>query len=315
MSERFVGIDVSKDRLDVADGAKGAVFGTPNQEAGFREVIARLQPMPTLVVVEATGGYEMGIVAALASAGVPVAVVNPKQVRDFARGMGELAKTDRIDARVLARFGEVVKPAPKELADEQMQELRGLVERRHQVIEMIVAEKNRRRLAPKALRKRIDEHVDYLKSELDDIDRETGEMVRKSPLWREKENLLKSVPGIGDVVSRVFLACLRELGKLDRKEIAKLVGVAPFNRDSGLYRGRRKIGGGRERVRAALYMAALVASRRNPLIAAYYQRLLAAGKEKKVALVACMHKLLTILNAMVRDGREWENRLLPAAAA
>jgi transposase len=305
MSEVYVGIDVAKDRLDVAIGARGFVFGAPNQVGGFREIVEKLQPRPVLVVVEATGGYEMGVVAALGAAGIPVAVVNPRQVREFARGLGELAKTDRIDARVLARFGEVVKPAPKALPDDQMQDLRDLVERRQQVIEMIVAEKNRRRLVSKAMRKRIDEHVEFLHRELEGIDRDTTALVRSSPLWREQEDLLKSVPGVGDVVSRVLLAGLRELGHLNRKEIAALVGVAPFARDSGKKRGHRVICGGRAKVRSALYMAALVASRRNPTIAAFYQRLLASGKPKKVALTACMRKLLTTLNAMVRDGRHW----------
>jgi len=315
MVDVYVGIDVSKDRLDVACCPEGPSFGTSNNLVGYRTVLERLaQVNPVLVVIEATGGYEMGIAAHLGTAEVPVVVVNPRQVREFARGIGEFAKTDKIDAKVLARFGEVVKPAPKAIPDEQMQDLKGLVIRRQQVVEMLVAEKNRRRLVAKALRKRIDAHIDFLKMELEEVDKETGELVRHSPLWREKESLLQSVPGVGKVVARVLLSSLAELGHLNRKEIASLVGVAPFARDSGKKNGYRIISGGRARVRAVLYMAALVGSKCNPVISATYKRLVAAGKPKKVAITACMRKLLTILNAMMRDGRSWSQPLIPEAA-
>jgi transposase len=259
--------------------------------------------------LEATGGYELLGVAALAAASLPVVVVNPRQVRDFAKATGQLAKTDRIDADILARFADVVRPAVRPLVDDEAQELEALLTRRRQLLEMLQAERNRtgqvfgkgKRLVKKSLKA----HIGYLERELRMTDTDLGAMIKASPVWRERDELLQSVPGVGPVLSRTLLADLPELGRLSRREIAKLVGVAPLSRDSGTMRGRRFVQGGRATVRAVLYMAALVATKRNPAIRAFYLRLLAAGKPKKLALVACMRKLLTILNVMVRTAQPW----------
>jgi transposase len=258
-----------------------------------------------LVVLEATGGYEVAVTAALGTAGVPVAVVNPRQVREFARGIGQLAKTDALDAAVLARFAEVVHPTPRPLPEAQAQELSALLTRRRQLLAMLIAERQRLATALLAVRPHISRHIRFLEAELADLDRQLRDAVQASPLWREQEDLLRSTPGIGPTTALALLAEVPELGQLTRKKIAALVGVAPFPCDSGKLRGRRIIWGGRARVRTALYMATLVATRHNPLIRAFYQRLCAAGKPKKVALVACMRKLLTILNAMVRHHTPW----------
>jgi transposase len=269
----------------------------------------RLQTLaPALVVMEATGGFEVTVAAALSVARLPLAVVNPRQIRDFARATGRLAKTDALDAAAIAHFGEAVRPQPRPLRDAQAQELAELVGRRRQVIEMMVAERNRRRLLQsKRLRERIDRHLANLSKELTEIEHDLDETIRGTPVWREKEELLSSVPGIGNTTARSLIADLPELGTLGRKAIAALVGLAPFNRDSGTLRGRRTILGGRASVRTALYMATLVASRHNPAIAAFYARLRTAGKPAKLALTACMRKLLTILNAVLRDRRPWQN--------
>jgi transposase len=304
----YIGIDVSKDRLDVCRRPSGTAFAVARDGEGLAALIERLQgARPELIVLEATGGFEQVVAAGLAGAGLPVVVVNPRQIRDFARSMGRLAKTDRIDAEVIALFAERVRPELRPLPDAAARELDELVTRRRQVIEMMVAEGNRaRRLASRRLKKRIDRHLEVLQKELTEIERELDDTIRRSPIWRETEDLLKSVPGIGNATARTLLAELPELGTLGRRQIAALAGVAPFNRDSGTFRGRRMIGGGRAGVRATLYMAALVASRHNPVIAAFYQRLLAAGKPKKTALVACMRKLLTILNAIIRHRTPWQ---------
>lgn len=302
----FVGIDVSKARLDMAVRPSGIKESISNDEAGIKALVERLGGIePTLIVMEATGGFERHAARALACAELPVVVINPRQVRDFAKATGQLAKTDSIDAEVLARFGEVVRPALRPLPDAVSQELRALTARRRQITGMIVAERNRISGASKAIRKRIEAHIRWLGAELERADRDLDQAIRQSPIWREKEDLLKSVPSIGPVISRTLLAELPELGSLNRKQIAALVGVAPFNRDSGTLRGRRTIWGGRATVRAALYMAALVASRRNPVIRDFYIRLRAAGKAPKVALTACMRKLLTILNAMLKHKVRW----------
>jgi len=304
----FIGIDVAKDRLDVHVRPGGEAFAVARDGEGVAALVERLQGVgPGLIVLEATGGFEQVVAAGLAGAGLPVVVVNPRQIRDFARALGRLAKTDRIDAEVIALFAERVRPELRPLPDDQARELDELVTRRRQVIEMMVAEGNRaRRLTSRRLQKRIARHQAVLQKELTEIERELDDTIRKSPIWRETEDLLKSVPGIGNATARTLIAELPELGSLDRRKIAALVGLAPFNRDSGTLRGRRMIAGGRAPVRAVLYMAALVASRRNPLIRAFYQRLLAAGKPKKLALTACMRKLLTILNAIVRDRTPWQ---------
>jgi len=258
-------------------------------------------------VLEATGGFETAVAAAVASSGLPLAVVNPRQIRDFARATGRLAKTDALDAAAIAHFAEAVHPQPRPLPDAQAQELGELVSRRRQVIEMMVAERNRARLLQSArLRKRLERHIAALQKELTEIERDLDESIRGTPVWRENEDLLKSVPGIGDATARTLLADLPELGTLGRKQIAALVGVAPFNRDSGAWRGRRTIWGGRAAVRSALYMAALVASRWNPVIAAFYRHLRDLGKPAKVALAACMRKLLVMLNAILRDRKPWQ---------
>ena len=260
---------------------------------------------PQLVVVEATGGLETAVAAELAAEGLPVVVANPRKVRAFARATGQLAKTDALDARVLAHYGETLRPQPRALPDAATRELRALVVRRRQLVEMITAEGNRRRRATRRVRPRVEEHIKWLKENLAELDRDLEDTIRSSPVWKDQDRLLRSVPGVGPVLSLTLLSGLPELGALNRGEVAALVGVAPFNQDSGSFRGKRRVWGGRGQVRAALYMAALVATRCNPALKEFYQRLCQAGKPKKVALTACMRKLLTILNAMVRDHRPW----------
>jgi transposase len=306
----FVGIDVAKAELVVSVLPSAERFTVANDERGVRTLVERLRPMSTrLIVLEATGGYELLAVGALVAAGLPAIVVNPRQVRDFAKATGQLAKTDRIDADVLARFADVVRPTLRPVPDEHAQELEALLTRRRQLLDMLQAERNRtgqvfgkgKRLVKKSLKA----HIAFLERELRMTDTDLGAMVKASPVWRERDDLLQSVPGVGPVLSRTLLADLPELGRLSRRAIAKLVGVAPLSRDSGTMRGRRFVQGGRAPVRAVLYMAALVATKRNPVIRVFYQRLLAAGKPKKLALVACMRKLLTILNTIVRTERCW----------
>ena len=314
----FIGIDVGKSELVVAVRPRGDHWTTPNEEAAVQVLARRLaQWEPALIVLEATGGYELLCVAALAAQQLPVVVVNPRQARDFAKSTGQLAKTDRIDAALLALFAERVRPAVRPLPSAEARELDAVLTRRRQLLEMRVAEQNRLGLArgrhQHALRKRLKHHIEFLDRELAITDSDLDQRVRSSPLWRERDDLLQSVPGVGPIVARTLLAALPELGRLDRRAIAKLVGVAPLNRDSGQWRGRRTIHGGRAVVRTAIYMAALVASRRNPVIRGFYLRLLAAGKPKKLALVACMRKLLTILNHLIRSRTAWAP-LIPTTA-
>jgi transposase len=307
----FIGIDVSKARLDMAVRPSGERESISNDEAGIKTLVERMGGLrPVLIVLEASGGLERKVTRALASAELPVVVVNPRQVRDFAKATGRLAKTDRMDAEVLALFGEAVRPALRPLADEVLLELRALIARRRQITEMIVAERNRLCGASRAVQKRIDAHIRWLEAELDRADKDLDQSIRQSPIWQENQDLLRSVPGVGPVISRTLLAELPELGRLNRKQIAALVGVAPLNRDSGTLKGRRTIWGGRATVRATLYMAALVASRRNSVIRTFYKRLCNAGKAPKVALVACMRKLLTILNAMIKHKTRWSEIIL-----
>jgi transposase len=310
----YVGIDVAKDRLDIAVRPTGEIWTMANNASGIAEVVQRLAQLhPGLVVLEATGGLQMPVAGALAAAGLPLAMVNPRQVRDFARATGRLAKTDRLDSQVLAHFAEAVRPTPHPLPDAQTQELTALLTRRHQVIEMLTAEKNRLRVTRSdSVRQRLQDHIRWLEQELGGLDWDLDYTIRESPLWREKDNLLRSVPGIGPVVSITLLAELPELGTLNRHQIAALVGVAPLNRDSGRFRGQRMVWGGRARVRAALYMAALSASRYNPVIKAFYHRLCGAGKARKVALTACMRKLLIILNSMVKHQQTWDPDVQPS---
>jgi len=308
----YVGLDVSKATLDIAMRPTEEQWQLPHTEEGIRDLVTRLAGVhPSLIVLEATGGLEVSLVAALATAKLPVAVVNPRQVRDFARATGKLAKTDRLDAQVLAHFAQAVHPTPRPLPDAGLQALEGLLTRRRQVVGMLTAEKNRLASARPPVRQDIQDHIAWLEQRRAKLDEDLRHTLHASPLWREKDDLLQSVPGVGPVLSLTLLAELPELGTLDRKQIAALVGVAPLNRDSGTLRGRRTVWGGRARVRATLYMAALVASRCNPVIMAFYQRLCSAGKPKKVALTACMRKLLTILNAMLEHHVPWQPHHAP----
>ena len=302
----YVGIDVAKAQMDVAVRPTDQRWTISNDEPGVGELVSRLKALsPTMVVLEASGGLELPAVAALTGASLPVVIVNPRQVRDFARATGTLAKTDALDAAVLAHFAEAVRPPVRPLKDAETQVLNSLVARRHQVIAILVAEKNRLGTAISAVRPRIEAHIAWLEQELNDIDEGLRQTLRSSPVWREKDDILRTVPGVGEQLSLALLAHLPELGTLNRRQIAALVGVAPFNRDSGTMRGKRRVWGGRSRVRAILYMGTLAASRFNPVIHDYYQRLLAAGKPKKVALVACMRKLLVILNSMLNHRSPW----------
>ena len=305
----YVGIDVSKAQVDVAVRPTDDIWKIANDEAGNRQLVSQLKALePNLVLLEASGGLELPLVAVLASEAVPVVVVNPRQVRDFAKATGQLAKTDALDAAVLAHFAEAVQPPVRPLRDAETQVLNSLVARRHQVMAMLVSEKNRLHSATTvAVRPSIQDHISWLERALDDLDEGLRQTLRQSPVWREKDDLLRSVPGVGEQLSLTLLAYLPELGTLDRRQIAALVGVAPFNRDSGTLRGKRAVWGGRARVRAALYMGALVATRFNPVIRDFYQRLLAAGKPKKLALTACMRKLLVILNSMLKHGSPWSD--------
>lgn len=302
----FVGVDVSKDLLDVAIRPSGEGWRASNDDVGLAGLVARLEALkPEVIVLEATGGYEVPVAAALGTAKLPVAVMNPRQTRDFAKAVGTLAKTDRVDAQVLARFGEAVRPVCRPLPDAQQRELEALLARRRQLVEMLTMERNRLRSALASVRPRLEAHVEWLENELKGGERELRQVLQQTPLWREKDELLRSAPGVGRVLSWTLLADLPELGTLNRRQIAALVGIAPFARDSGTMRGKRAIWGGRAPVRTALYMATLVAVRHNPVLRAFYQRLLAAGKPKKVALVACMRKLLVILNAMLKHQTPW----------
>lgn len=304
--EIFVGIDVSKARLDIAVTPSGESFSVENDSGGIEEATRRVVALkPALVVLEATGGFEAVTVAALAVQ-VPVAVVNPRQVRDFAKATGRLAKTDALDAEVLARFAQAIRPQVTPLPSPELQLLQELVTRRRQLRDMITAESNRLGLASPPMIRQIKGHIAWLRKALAEMDDDLKRTLRGSSVWRERDDLLRSVPGVGPVLSATLLAQLPELGNLTRQEVAALVGVAPLNRDSGTLRGRRSIWGGRTAVRAVLYMGALAAVRSNPPIRALYRRLRTAGKPPKVALVACMRKLVTILNAMMRSGRRWE---------
>ena len=307
MSGIYVGIDVSKESLDVAVVPSGEKWQYPNTEAGLNKLIGKLGKLsPALIVMEPTGGFEAPLAGALAAEGLPVAIVNARQIRDYARAVGKLAKTDTLDAMVIAEFAQRVQPEVRPLRDEENQEIKALVSRRRQLIEMLTAEKNRLATAPKWMKSKILDHVKWLTREIEDLDRNLRQQIESSPFWREKDDLLRSIPGVGNVTSAIILAELPELGTLNRKEIAALAGVAPFNRDSGTMRGKRRIWGGRTVIRSALYMAALVGTRYNPVIRAFYIRLLAKGKAKKVALVACMRKLLTILNSIIRYRKAWK---------
>ncbi len=307
MDEVYVGIDVSKDRLDVHVEPSGEAFAVARDAAGLEALVERLKPLAvTTVAVEATGGFETVVAASLAAAGMPVVVINPAQVRSFAQALGKRAKTDLIDAAVIACFVAATKPEVRPLPDAQTQALSDLVTRRRQIIAMIVAERQREKRAAKRTQKSIARLLKALQKELTEIDADIDDSVRGSPVWREKEDLLISVPGIGPTIARTLLADLPELGSLDRRQIAALVGLAPFTRQSGQWRGRSFIGAGRATVRSAVFMGAMVAKRWNPTLRAFYDRLISAGKPKLVALIAVARKLLTILNAVLRDRRPWQ---------
>jgi transposase len=304
----FVGIDVSQVRLDVAVRPSGVTWQVSNDAAGVQEVGERLQALePSLVVLEATGGLEYLVVSQLALLGLPLVVANPRQVRRFGQATGRLAKTDQLDARVLAQFAEAVHPEPRPLPDAATRELAALVTRRRQLVDMQTAERLRWRSALPRVRPQIEEHVEALARYIAAVDQELQDKIQGSPLWRAKENLLRSAKGVGPILAATLLGHLPELGRLSRKQVAALVGVAPFNRDSGQWRGKRSCWGGRSAVRAVLCMATRAAIRSNPAITTFYQRLVAAGKVEKVAMTACMHKFLLVLNSMVRRGTLWQS--------
>ncbi len=309
MDAVYVGIDVSKDRLDIHVRPGDEAFAVSRDGKGLEQLVERLGKLsPVLVALEATGGFEVIAAAAIAGAGLPLAVVNPAQIRHFAQAVGKRAKTDPVDAGVIAHFAEAVRPVPRALPDEAARLLAELVGRRRQIIDMIVAERQRQKRATNVrVRKSLARHITVLEKELMEIDGDIDTLVRGSPVWRAKEDLLASVPGIGKIIARILLAELPELGGLGRREIASLAGLAPYTRQSGRWRGKSMIAGGRTTVRSATYLGALVATRHNPILKAFYQRLLKAGKPKMVALIAVARKLLTILNAILRDNRPWQN--------
>ena len=303
----FVGIDVSKARLDVATTGVDQSWSVANGSPAIAELVERIHALePVLVVLEATGGFEVPVAAALAGAEVPVVIANPRQVRDFARSTGQLAKTDAIDAHILALFAERIRPQVRALPNEETRALDAVVRRRRQIIDMITAERNRLGFALPPVDKGIKKHIRWLERQLDDVDSDLDQLIKNSPIWQAKSDLLQDVPGVGPNLARTLIAELPELGRLSHKQIASLVGVAPLARDSGLMRGKRMIWGGRASVRCALYMSILSATKHNPVIRPFYRRLRAQGKPPKVAMVACMRKLLTILNAMLRDGQPWD---------
>ena len=304
--EIFVGIDISKAWLDIAVHEQAETFRASNDDTGIASLVKRLKKLKaSLIVLEPTGGFEMLVVAELTRAGLPVAVVNAKRVRDFARATGQLAKTDKLDAKVLAHFAAAVRPAVRSLRTEQEEQLTALLTRRRQVIDMLTVEKNRLVTVRAKMRSDIQAHIQWLSNSLKELDKEIEDFVEGMPAWKEKDALLQSVPGVGPVTSATMLGMLPELGLLNRQEIAALVGVAPVNKDSGKKHGRRRVYGGRADVRSVLYMAALSAKKFNPVIRKFYERLIGQGKEKKVALTACMRKLLVILNAMMHSNQPW----------
>ena len=302
----YVGIDVSAKQLDVAILPTEEARQYSNDPEGIASIVDKLLPLePSGVVLEATGGFETLLAGELELAGLPVSLINPRQVRSFAQATGQLAKTDSIDAQVLAQFAEAIKPPVRPLPDEQTRELRALVDRRRQLLEMLTSERNRLRPASRRVCPLVEEHIQWLKQQIEDLDKDITGLIRSSPLWRAQEDLLRSVPGVGPVLSSILLTHLPELGSLNRGQVAALVGVAPMNRDSGAFRGKRSVSGGRTAIRSALYMAALTATRYNPVIKAFYQRLRAAGKPAKVALTACMRKLIIILNSLLKRRSPW----------
>jgi len=304
--EIFIGIDISKTQMDVAIWDNEETWEFENEAAGWQELVEKAKELnPSLMVVEASGGIEQPVVAELYLEKLPVAIVNPTRVRNFARSTGQLAKTDKLDARLIAHFAQAVRPKVRPLRTAEQEHLNALVTRRRQVVQILTAEKNRRSTTHSTLRKRLQQHIEWLNAELEGLDEEIEQYIQESPSWRKNAALLRSVPGVGPVTASTLLAALPELGTRNRQQIAALVGVAPLNKDSGKMRGKRRVFGGRAPVRRALYMATLVATRVNPVIRSFYEHLLAQGKEKKVALTACMRKLLVILNSMIRNQQTW----------
>lgn len=307
-----IGIDISKTQLQVAVRPHGQRFAVTNDEAGFKELIKRVKPLrPERIVMEPTGGYELSALQALARAQLPVVIVNARQIRQFAQALGQLAKTDSIDADVIAHFAEAIRPEIRLLPSEAQQQLEAIVVRRRQLVEMRANEVKRKQTAPLVVHANIDDVISFLSKQVDDIDDDLSKLMRSTPLWREADDLLQGVPGVGPVLSATLTALVPELGTLNRKQIAALVGVAPLNNDSGAHRGKRSTWGGRAAVRAVLFMATLMARRANPALATFHARLIERGKPKMVAMVATMRKLLTILNAIARTRSPW--RPLPAA--
>jgi len=304
--EIFIGIDISKTQMDVAIWDNEETWEFENEAAGWQEMVEIAKELkPSLIVVEASGGIEQRVVAELYLEELPIAIVNPTRVRNFARSTGQLAKTDKLDARLIAHFAQAVRPKVRPLRTAEQEHLNALVTRRRQVVQILTAEKNRRSTTHSTLRKRLQQHIEWLNAELEGLDEEIEQYIKESPSWRKNAALLRSVPGVGPVTASTLLAALPELGTRNRQQIAALVGVAPLNKDSGKMRGKRRVFGGRAPVRRALYMATLVATRVNPVIRSFYEHLLAQGKEKKVALTACMRKLLVILNSMIRNQQTW----------
>ena len=306
--KRVVGIDVSKEKLDIASRPDKAFWTISNCEKKFGPLIDKLAGIsPDLIVLEATGGLEIPVASALATAGLPVVIINPRQIRDFAKATGRLAKTDRIDADIIAHFGESIRPEIRPLKDEQTRELTEILTRRRQLVDMLTAEKNRLPTLHTKVKKNIVQHIKWLEKRIKDSEGELEKRIKQSPIWRKQDELVKSVPGVGPVLSLALLTSLPELGKLENRQISALVGVAPFNKDSGKFKGTRAIWGGRANVRSVLYMATLVAVRFNPVIKRFHDRLIKAGKKPKVAIVASMRKLIIILNAMVKNGTKWQD--------
>ena len=308
--ENYVGIDIAKDSMDVTVHEGKETWVYTNDEQGLAKLVSKMKKLiPCLIVMESTGSYELAVASELHSQGFPVAVVNPRHIRDFARSVGILAKTDVLDAKVIARYAAQVQPTPRALPEEEAKRLGVIMARRRQIIAMRTAEKNRLHQADPAVKEGIKEHIDWLNQKLDDIDKELGRMIESNPEWKEKNDIIQSVPGVGPNLAMTLLSDFPELGSLNRKQIASLSGLAPFNRDSGKMRGKRTIWGGRSSVRSASYMSAFSAIRWNPLLKTFYQRLRTAGKLRKVAMVACMRKLLCLLNAMLRNKTIWDYRV------
>lgn len=313
-SELYIGIDLAKARLDIATcGRRKESWSATYDPAGLSRLAERLEALaPTLVVMEATGGLESDVCIALAGRSLPVVVLNPRHVKEFARATGKLAKTDRIDARILADFAQKLRPEVRPLPDEKQRSLDALLVRRRQVVEMLVAERNRRQQASSSIAREISEHIAFLEARLEQTDQDLRRQIKADDVWRARDELLQSVPGVGEVLSLTLLGSLPELGQLERRKISALVGLAPFNRDSGTVRGARRIWGGRADVRAVLYMATMSAVRFNPVIRAFYRQLVQRGKAKKVALIACMRKLLTILNSILKHQQPWSPTIVQA---